>query len=78
MTVLLLAFGLKLRPWMVSVPPTVTRIGETLVIAGVGDDFFATALGAPAGTARAVSASTQMVSFLRDITYPLSADLAVV
>ena len=78
MTVLRLAFDLKWRPRMVSVPPTWIRIGETLVIAGVGEDFFAIALGA--GTATAASASTQMVRFLRDITitYPLAAGLAVV
>jgi hypothetical protein len=78
MTVLRLAFDLKWRPRMVSVPPTWTRIGETLVIAGVGDDFFAIAVGAPMGTATAASASTQVVRFLRDIMFPLSAGLAVV
>src|SRR5215213_4961669 len=72
MTVFCLAFGLKLRPLMVSVPPTLTRIGETLLIAGgFFADFLAKAPGAATSAASATSASRQPKRFLRYITYPL-------
>ena len=72
MTVFWRAFVLKLRPLMVSVSPTWTRIGETLLIAGVFfADFLAKAPGAATSAASAASASRQPKRFLRYITYPL-------
>jgi hypothetical protein len=78
MTVLPLALGRKWRPLIVSVPPTVIRIGVTCVTTGAGAFLAADAPGAPTRVASAATASMQMLKTLRDITYPLSTDLVAV
>ena len=79
MTVLPFALERKWRPLIVSVPPTLIRIGVTLVTTGAGAFFFAAdAPGAPTRVASAATASMQMLKTLRDITYPLSTGLVAV
>ena len=77
-TVFLGRLALKLRPLMVSEPPTLTRMGVTRVIDGVGSlaRFFAAVAGDAASRARR-SASRQMEN-RRGMPYPLSVVLVTV
>ena len=72
MTVLAERLALKFLPRIVSVPPTLTRIGATRVIVGVLPFFLAaTAVGAATSRAAAESTSRQMET-IRRMPYPLS------
>ena len=64
---------LKFLPLIVSLAPTLMRIGATRVISGVGPFFFlaAKAAGAVASRATAESTSRQMGT-MRRMPYPLS------
>ena len=71
-TVFLRRWALKLRPEIVSIPPTATRIGWTRVIFGVGP-LRASARRAVAGTARRAAAiSVKQVMVMRRMALSLS------